>query len=220
MTLVKVEGGVGQEDRVRETPMTAKAKTPRRILLINGHPDPRPDRLCSALASAYAEGATAAGHRVRRVEVGGLDLPPIGSQTDFMAEPSAVVAELQQALRDADHLVLIYPLWLGAPPAAFKAFLEQVFRYGVALSAPGAAKGLKGLLGGRSARVIVTMGMPAFIFRLVFFAHGLKCVSRGVLWISGFSPIRETAFGPAEGRDPGQRLQWLAKMRRLGAAAA
>ena len=195
------------------------AKTPRRILLVNGHPDPRPDRLCSALASAYAEGASAAGHVVRRVEVGALDLRPVGSQADFMAEASPVVAELQQALRDSDHLVLIYPLWLGAPPAAFKAFLEQVFRYGVALSAPGTGKGLKGLLVGRSARVIVTMGMPAFIFRLVFFSHGLKCVSRGVLWISGFRPIRETALGPAEGRDPGQRLQWLAQMRRLGAAA-
>ncbi len=200
--------------------MTAKAKTPRHILLINGHPDPRPDRLCSALAGAYGEGASAAGHTVRRVDVGALDLAPISSQADFMAEASPVVAELQQALRDCDHLVLIYPLWLGAPPAAFKAFLEQVFRYGVALSAPGTGKGLKGLLAGRSARVIVTMGMPAFVFRLVFFAHGLKCVSRGVLWVSGFGPIRETAFGPAEGRDPRQRLQWLARMRRLGAAAA
>ncbi|MDP1618713.1 NAD(P)H-dependent oxidoreductase [Phenylobacterium sp.] len=199
--------------------MTAQAPAKRRILLVNGHPDPRPDRLCSALASAYAEGATAAGHIVRRVEVGALDLPSIGSQADFMAEPGPVVAELQQALREADHLVLIYPLWLGAPPAAFKAFLEQVFRYGVALSAPGEAKGVKGLLSGRSARVIVTMGMPAAIFRLVFFAHGLKCVSRGVLWVSGFRPIRETAFGPAEGRDPGRRLQWLARARRLGAAA-
>jgi putative NADPH-quinone reductase len=200
--------------------MIAKAKTPRRILLVNGHPDPRPDRLCSALASAYAEGASAAGHTVQRVEVGALDLPPINSQVEFMAEPSPGVADLQQALRDADHLVLIYPLWLGAPPAVFKAFLEQVFRYGVALSAPGEAKGLKGLLDGRSARVIVTMGMPGFVFRLAFFAHGLKCVSRGVLWVSGFRPIRETAFGPAEGRDPRQRLQWLARTRRLGAAAA
>ena len=137
-----------------------------------------------------------------------------------MAEANPVVAELQQALRAADHLVLIYPLWLGAPPAVFKAFLGQVFRYGVALSAPGGEKGLKGLLAGRSARVIVTMGMPAVIFRLLFFAHGLKCVSRGVLWVSGFRPIRETALGPAEGRDPRRRLQWLARARRLGAAAA
>ncbi|MDP2215542.1 NAD(P)H-dependent oxidoreductase [Phenylobacterium sp.] len=200
--------------------MNATAPSARKILLINGHPDPRPDRLCSALASAYAEGAQAAGHQVRRIEVGALAWPPITSQTDFMAPAVAEVADVQAAVTEADHLVLIYPLWLGAPPAAFKAFLEQVFRYGVALAAPGEAKGVKGLLAGRSARVVVTMGMPGFVFRLVFFAHGLKCVSRGLLWISGYRPVREMALGPVESPNPAQRLRWLARMRRLGAAAA
>ncbi|OYW93086.1 MAG: dehydrogenase, partial [Caulobacterales bacterium 32-67-6] len=82
------------------------------------------------------------------------------------------MADIQSAVREADHLLLICPLWLGAPPSMLKAFLEQVFRYGLALAAPGTAKGVKGLLGGRSARVVVTMGMPGFIFRLVFFGHG------------------------------------------------
>lgn len=200
--------------------MTNNRTARRRILLINGHPDPHPDRLCSALASAYEEGAQAAGHQVRRIEVGGLSLPPITSQAAFHAPATPDVAEIQDAVREADHLVMIYPLWLGAPPAVFKAFLEQVFRYGLALAAPGEAKGVKGLLGGRSARVVVTMGMPGFIFRLVFFAHGLKCVSRGLLWISGVRPVREMALGPAESPSPARRLRWIARMRRLGAAAA
>ncbi|MCG9915026.1 MAG: NAD(P)H-dependent oxidoreductase [Phenylobacterium sp.] len=200
--------------------MTSPRTPSRKILLINGHPDAHPNRLCSALATAYGEGAEAAGHQVKRIEVGSLNLPPITSKVAFTAPVSPDVAEIQAAVRDADHLVMIYPLWLGAPPAVFKAFLEQVFRYGLALAAPGEAKGVKGLLGGRSARVVVTMGMPGFIFRLVFFAHGLKCVSRGLLWISGVRPVREMALGPAESPSPAQRLRWLARMRRLGAAAA
>lgn len=200
--------------------MTTTRTDRRKILLINGHPDPHPDRLCSALATAYGEGAEAAGHQVRRIEVGGLSLAPITSQAAFLSAPTPEVAEIQDAVREADHLVMIYPLWLGAPPAVFKAFLEQVFRYGLALAAPGEAKGVKGLLGGRSARVVVTMGMPGFIFRLVFFSHGLKCVSRGLLWISGVRPVREMALGPAESPSPAQRLRWIARMRRLGAAAA
>lgn len=200
--------------------MTVPRLSRRKILLINGHPDPDPGRLCAALASAYEAGAVAAGHEVRRIEVGHLDLAPITSKADFMATPSPEVADIQSAVREADHLVLIYPLWLGAPPSMLKAFLEQVFRYGLALAAPGTAKGVKGLLGGRSARVVVTMGMPGFIFRLVFFGHGLKCVSRGMLWVSGYSPVREMALGPAESSNPAQRLRWLAQMRRLGARAA
>jgi putative NADPH-quinone reductase len=200
--------------------MTTTRIARRKILLINGHPDPHPERLCSALAAAYEAGALAAGHQVRRIEVGGLSLPLITSQAAFQAPPTPEVAELQDAVREADHLVMIYPLWLGAPPAVFKAFLEQLFRYGLALAAPGESKGVKGLLGGRSARVVVTMGMPGFIFRLIFFAHGLKCVSRGLLWISGVRPVREMALGPAESPSPAQRLRWIARMRRLGAAAA
>lgn len=195
-------------------------RPPRKILLINGHPDPRPERFAAALAAAYRRGAEQAGHTVRQIDVGTLDLPLVASQSDFMAPPSPAVAEIQAALRDADHLVLIYPLWLGGPPARLKAFLEQVFRYGVALSAPGDAKGVKGLMTGRSARVIVTMGMPGFIFRSIFFSHGLKCVSRGILWISGFSPIREMALGPVESPHPAHRLAWLSRLERLGAAAA
>ncbi|OYW93085.1 MAG: hypothetical protein B7Z13_08235 [Caulobacterales bacterium 32-67-6] len=67
--------------------MTVPRLSRRKILLINGHPDPDPDRLCAALASAYEAGAVAAGHEVRRIEVGHLDLAPITSKADFMATP-------------------------------------------------------------------------------------------------------------------------------------
>ena len=35
-----------------------------RITIIDGHPDPSKERFCHALASAYADGATQAGHDV------------------------------------------------------------------------------------------------------------------------------------------------------------
>ncbi|HYQ99048.1 MAG TPA: hypothetical protein VET86_03330 [Casimicrobiaceae bacterium] len=36
----------------------------KRILILPGHPDPRPERLCRALAEACHAGATDAGHGV------------------------------------------------------------------------------------------------------------------------------------------------------------
>ena len=138
--------------------------------------------------------------------------------TVFVSDADERVAELQAAIAAADHLVLIYPLWLGGPPALLKGWLEQVFRYGFALAAPGEAKGVKGLLAGRSARVVVTMGMPAAVFRWIFFAHGLKAVSRGILWISGISPVRESVIGNVEGGSLAHRLNWLSRMKALGEA--
>lgn len=55
--------------------MTHPITASRRILLIEGHPDPGSERLNHALVNAYAEGATAAGHGVRRIAVGALDFP-------------------------------------------------------------------------------------------------------------------------------------------------
>lgn len=198
--------------------MTSPSQARRRIVLINGHPDPRPERYCTALATAYAEAAATAGHTVTRIDVAACDLPLLRSRDAFVSEPDAAVRTLQSQIASADHIVLIYPLWLGGPPAMLKAWLEQVFRYGFALAAPGSAKGVKGLLAGRSARIVVTMGMPSAIFRLVFFAHGLKAVSRGILWISGVSPIRETVIGNVEGGSLAHRVGWLTRIKALGQA--
>lgn len=186
----------------------------RRIVVINGHPDPRPERYAAALCGAYVRGASQAGHQIRRIDVGGLDFALLRSQDDFMCgEPPAAITEAQAAIRWADHLVIIFPLWLGSTPAVLKGFLEQVFRYGFALNPPG--QPMKGLLKGRSARVVITMGMPTPIFLWLFRSAGLRSLERGLLWICGFAPVRHTILGGVEG-PPARREQWLAEVRELG----
>jgi len=188
----------------------------RKILVINGHPDPSPKRFAAALAGAYVLGASAAGHQIRRLDVGALSYPMIRSQAEFQDEPAPpVIREAQDAVAWADHLVIIFPLWLGGAPAVLKGFLEQVFRYGFALSPPGSA--MKGLLSGRSARLVVTMGMPALVFRGVFGAFGVRSVERGLLWICGVSPIRRVVLGGVDGPEE-RRAKWLRELKALGEA--
>ena len=66
----------------------------RRIAIIQGHPDPAGHHLLHAMADAYAEGATSAGHEVRRIEVAKLEFPLLRTQVDFEtgALPPALVA--------------------------------------------------------------------------------------------------------------------------------
>jgi putative NADPH-quinone reductase len=177
----------------------------RKVLIINGHPDPDPERFSSALAAAYLRGANAGGHEVQQIDVSVLQPHPIGSEAEFAGEASPQAQAAQAQVAWADHLVIIYPLWLGGPPALLKAFFEQVFRYGFALG--GGGKDLRGLLKGRSARVIVTMGMPSLIFRAVFAAAGLRAVTRGILMICGVGPIRTTVIGGVAGSDWARRRQ-------------
>lgn len=190
---------------------------PSRIVIIEGHPDPRPERLCHALAEAYAAGAAEAGHEVARIKIAELDFPLLRSKDDF--DRGAVPASLkagQEAIAGADHLVIIYPLWLGTLPALLKGFLEQVLRPGFAAGATAPGQPWRKLLTGRSARVVVTMGMPALVYRWFFLAHSLKSLERNILKFCGIAPVRETLFGRVDAVSAEKRGKWLEEMRRLG----
>lgn len=191
----------------------------KRILIINGHPDPSPQRFCAALVQAYAEGASSHGHEVRRLDVGAVDFPLIRSRGEFEdTDPPAAILEAQAQLTWAEHIVLVHPLWLGSAPALLKGFFEQTFRYGFAMPQPGAGMP-RGMLGGRSARIVVTMGMPGAIYRTVFGGFGVRAMKRGILGLAGIRPIHHDFVGMVEGKAEARRA-WLAKMREMGARAA
>jgi putative NADPH-quinone reductase len=195
---------------------------PRKILLIQGHPDAGAAHFCHALAAAYARGATEAGHEVRTLEVARLDFPLLRSQQAW--EQGELPATLRGAQADigwAQHLVLVFPLWLGDMPALLKGFLEQVARPGFAFHAaegkgPFAAKGLAG----RSARVIVTMGMPALLYRWYFRAHSVKSLERNILGFVGIAPVDETLVGGVGNLAQTDAAHWLEKVRELGRRGA
>lgn len=190
----------------------------RRILILQGHPDPLPSRLCVALAKAYAEGAEAAGHRVTRLTVADLALPTRMTPEEFQRGPAPpAIAALQQVLREAEHWVVVYPLWLGDMPALLKGFFEQTLRPGFAFKE---GAGLSaGLLQGRSARIVVTMGMPGFVFRSWFLSASLRALRWNILNFVGLGPVRETVIGGVGGLSAPRAEAWLASMRRLGASA-
>ena len=76
----------------------------------------------------------------------------------------------------------------------------------------------EGALIGRSARVVVSMGMPSLLYRLFYRAHGVKAFNRSILAIAGFHPVRTTHFGGI-GSKWAQVPAMLAKMRILGSKA-
>jgi putative NADPH-quinone reductase len=196
------------------------AMVPRRILIILGHPDPEGGHYGHALAEAYAEGAREIGVEVQILSVARLEFPVLRSQEEWMrGTPTPDIREAQQAIAAADHLVMIYPLWLGSMPALLKAFLEQALRPGFAVGHPEKPGVYAKLLKGKSARIVVTMGMPAFVYRWFFRAHSLKSLERNILRFCGIRPIRESLVGMVEGK-PAHREKWLAKMRQLGRAGA
>jgi putative NADPH-quinone reductase len=189
----------------------------RRIAVIQGHPDASQSHYGHALASAYENAAKAAGHDVKRIDVARMDLAPLRSKADWDSESgNHAVREAQEIVQWAEHLVFFYPLWLGSMPALLKAFFEQVFRPGFAVARDPSERLWHRRLKGRSARIVVTMGMPALVFRAYFLSHSLKTLERNILGFCGIGPVRASLIGMVESPNPRGREKWLARISRLG----
>jgi putative NADPH-quinone reductase len=195
------------------------ANVSKRIVVIQGHPDPAGKHLLHALADAYAEGAAEGGHEVRRIDVARLEFPWLRTKEEYeRGAPPPDIRACQADISWAEHLLLLYPLWLGTVPAVLQAFFEQVFRPGFAASFEDAKGGqvVKKLLTGKSARVVVTMGMPAPVYRWYFLEHSLRSLERNLLAFVGIAPIRESLIGSVENLTPAKAARHLASMRALG----
>lgn len=188
----------------------------KRIAIIQGHPDAAGHHLLNAMADAYAEAAISAGHQVRRIEVARLDFPLLRTQAEFESgELPPALTQAREDMRWAEHWVFLFPLWHGTMPALLKGFLEQIFRPGFAMEYR--EKGFpRRLLAGRSARIVVTMGMPVLLYRWYFGAFGVRSFERSMLRFAGIKPIRESLFGLTLA-DEKKRARWIEAMRRHGA---
>lgn len=187
------------------------------ILIIDGHPDPDPARFNHDLVAAYEAGAREAGHEVRTIALSALEFPLLRSKTAWETTPvPEALRPSQEALAWAGHIVIFFPLWLGGMPALLKGYLEQVARPGFAVAQDRLNPLGRKLLAGRSARLVVTMGMPSLVYRWYFRAHSVKALERNILGFVGIAPIHETLIGLVEGMDDDARAKWLGKLATLG----
>ncbi len=174
------------------------------LLVVNGNPDPRPERFCAAICDAYTQGAVSGGWDVGQLDLGLLNFAP-----DASPENMQILAAAIEQIRDADRLAIVFPLWLDGPPGSLHELFERASRaaWTSNLSA------VRSSAYEKPARLIVTMDMPAFIQRpraradgstkAAFALPGLRCSEP--LFIGSLQTLTRT-----------QCEECLEKMRLLG----
>lgn len=188
------------------------------IAIIVGHPSA--ESYCGALAEAYKRGAEAGGHRVELFALADMTFDPVlwdGYRREQPLEPDLVLA--YAALQAADHWVLVFPLWCGDMPALLKGFIERVLQPDLLRVHRNSAAGWK-FFKGKSARIIMTMGMPGWFYRIYYGAHALKLMKRNILHLVGISPVRSTIYGMVESAGDEKRREWLYEVEAMGHRAA
>jgi NAD(P)H dehydrogenase (quinone) len=185
------------------------------IAIVVGHPGR--DSYCEALGEAYRRGAEAGGHRADLFLLAKMNFDAVlreGYRREQPLEPDLAAA--RAALKAADHWVLIFPLWCGDMPAIMKGFIERVLQPDLlAMQASGGKADWK-VFKGKSARVIMTMGMPGWFYRWFYGAHALKLLRRNILHFIGVRPVRSTIYGMVDAAGNDKRRAWLLEVEAIG----
>ena len=183
-----------------------------RIYILLGHTDPA--TLSGAFADCYEDHAKAAGHEVRRQNIGEMHFDPIlheGYKAIQQLEPD--LTDFQENVRWAEHVVIIYPTWWSTMPAQLKGLFDRAWlpHYAFSFADPGLT--WKKLLRRRTARIITSENSPPWLATLMYgpaTVHLELCLLR-------FAGIRarSTVFGPSERASERKKAKWFRKVARL-----
>lgn len=182
------------------------------LLVINGHPNPT--SLNATLAQTYIATAQALGATVRYLAIGELHFNPnlqYGYAKRMELEP-----DLLRALDDiywSTHQVWIHPMWWVCMPAIMKGFFDRLFLPGLVFKHHTSTH-TEGLLQGKTARIIVTMGdLSPEIHQSVYHASGSIPLKEGILAYCGVEVEQAEVFGPLNDYSPNDIHQLLLQMK-------
>ena len=183
-----------------------------RIFILLGHTDPA--TLSGAFVDCYEDHAKAAGHEIRRQDIGEMHFDPVlheGYKTIQPLEPDLV--DFQENIRWAEHIVIIYPVWWGSLPAKLKGLFDRAWLPHYAFTFADHGLSWKKLLKGRTARVITSANTSPLLLRLMY-GPPTVVLALCLLRFAGIR-ARSTVFGPSERASDRAKARWFRKVARL-----
>jgi NAD(P)H dehydrogenase (quinone) len=121
------------------------------------------DSFTMGVARAYATELEALGHSQITFDLYRRGFDPVLAARELLTTGSEQVAgadveQAQEAIRDADVLTAIYPLWWLSMPAILKGYVDRVFARGFAYESHEGI--VRGLLSGKRAVLVTVSGAP------------------------------------------------------------
>ena len=189
-----------------------------KIYILLGHPN-KEGTLSASFADTYQQSAEAAGHEVRRANIGDLQFDPIlhkGYRAIQELEPD--LKKVQEDITWCDHFVIIYPLWWSTVPALVKGMIDRMwlprFAFSFIKTPDGkSTMGWKKLLKGRTARMIVlSKNFP--IIEHFLYGDYTGDIANSILRFSGFR-VNITKVGNSEALSEGAKTAWMTRIAAL-----
>lgn len=166
----------------------------KKITLINGNPNNQ--SLCETIAQAYKNDALKKGQVIQYVPIYDLNFDSNlkhGYAKRMEIEPDLLNA--LEAIKWADHLVFIHPIWWLGMPARMKGFFDRAFLPHIAFEHH--TTGTIGLFSNKTARIIHTGGdLSEKMYQENYLSSGLIQLEKGILNYCGITVPYKNFIGP------------------------
>ena len=126
-------------------------------------------------------------------------------------EPDLIM--VQEAIKWAEHIVFVYPMWWSAMPAILKGMFDRMFLPGFAYHFNHNGMGWTKLLKGRSAEVFISMDSWPMVQRFLF-GDSTNEISRAILGFAGVHPVKVKKIGPVKTMSEDKKNYWRDEMHR------
>jgi putative NADPH-quinone reductase len=189
----------------------------KKILILMANPDA--ETYSGRLADEYEAGANESGHEVKRVNIGNMQFDPIlhnGYKSIQELEPDLI--EMQEAIKWADHFVLVYPNWWCTMPAVLKGMFDRMWLPGFAFNFDKEKGKLIKHLKEKTGRVIIVAGTHTPFMTWWKFGDYTNEISHGILGFAGIK-TKVSPFGPSNKVSTEVLDKWAQKVRKLGKTA-
>jgi len=187
-----------------------------RILIVFNHP--YEGSYCNAILNAVNKGLQKANHEIDIMHLDNDGFNPVMSKADLKAfvqhttfDPQVI--KYNERLKEADHLIFIFPIWWDIMPAMTKGFVDRVLIPGVVYDHHPRGFGLQPLLKNlKSVTIITTMNKPKIIYSLLIGNLIKKAMLKSVFKTMGYKNLDWINFASVKSVSQEKRVKWLTNL--------
>lgn len=176
---------------------------------------------CHAILESAIKGARNHGNQVDVIDLDQDQFNPVMSQADLLAFIHHQAVDSQslayiERLKQADQLILIFPIWWELMPAMMKGFIDKVIFPGSTFNyTPSGYQMRSALPRLKKTTVITTMNTPKLMYQWVYGNALKKTLLKGTLKKSGLKNVHWQSFNMVKVSSDQTRQKWLAKVEQL-----
>lgn len=172
------------------------------------------------------KGAEAHGQTVDVIDLEADHFDPVMHSADLIGflKHKAQDAQAQDyiaRLKDADHLILVFPIWWELMPAMMKGFIDKVIFPGETFTYTKNGTGMISQLPKlQSTTIMTTMNTPRSVYRWLYGDAIQRALIRGTFKKMGLQNVKWLSCNMVKKSSDSKRTKWLRAAEKAGAAIA